>query len=50
MAEVGAAWHNGYAERQMRTIKEEEVELAQGFGVYPFCIARLPNSNCKAFS
>ena len=29
MAEVGAAWHNGYAERQMRTIKEEEVDLSQ---------------------
>ena len=28
MAEVGAAWQNGYAERLMRTIKEEEVELA----------------------
>jgi putative transposase len=25
MAEVGAAWQNGYAERLMRTIKEEEV-------------------------
>jgi len=24
MAEVGAAWQNGYAERLMRTIKEEE--------------------------
>lgn len=28
MAEVGAAWHNGYAERLMRTIKEEEVDLS----------------------
>ena len=28
MAEVGAAWQNGYAERLMRTIKEEEVDLA----------------------
>lgn len=28
MAEVGAAWQNGYAERLMRTIKEEEVELS----------------------
>lgn len=27
-AEVGAAWQNGYAERLMRTIKEEEVELS----------------------
>jgi len=29
MAEVGAAWQNGYAERLMRTIKEEEVDLAE---------------------
>lgn len=29
MADVGAAWQNGYAERLMRTIKEEEVELAE---------------------
>lgn len=28
MAEVAAAWQNGYAERLMRTIKEEEVELS----------------------
>ena len=28
MAEVGAAWQNGYAERIMRTIKEEEIDLA----------------------
>jgi putative transposase len=28
MAEVGAAWQNGYAERLIRTIKEEEVDLA----------------------
>jgi len=27
MAEVGEAWQNGYAERLIRTIKEEEVEL-----------------------
>ena len=27
MAEVGATWQNGYAERLMRTIKEEEVDL-----------------------
>jgi transposase InsO family protein len=27
MAEVGAAWQNGYAERLIRTIKEEEVYL-----------------------
>lgn len=29
MAEVGAAWQNGYAERLMRTIKEEEVQLSE---------------------
>ena len=28
MAEVGAAWQNGYAERIMRTLKEEEIDLA----------------------
>jgi len=28
MAEIGAAWQNGYAERLMRTIKEEEVVLS----------------------
>jgi putative transposase len=28
MADVGKAWQNGYAERLMRTIKEEEVYLA----------------------
>jgi len=28
MAAVGAAWQNGYAERLMRTIKEEEVDLS----------------------
>jgi putative transposase len=28
MAETGAAWQNGYAERLMRTIKEEEVDLS----------------------
>ena len=27
MAEVGQAWQNGYAERLMRTIKEEEADL-----------------------
>jgi transposase InsO family protein len=25
---VGAAWQNGYAERPIRTIKEEEVDLS----------------------
>jgi transposase InsO family protein len=29
MAEVGAAWQNGYAERLVRTIKEEEVNLSE---------------------
>jgi len=28
MAEEGAAWQNGYAERVIRTIKEEEVDLS----------------------
>ena len=28
MADVGAAWQNGYAERLVRTIKEEEVDLS----------------------
>lgn len=29
MAEVGAAWQNGYAERLIRTIKEEEIGLSE---------------------
>ena len=29
MAEVGAAWQDGYAERLMRTIKELEVNLPE---------------------
>lgn len=29
MAEVGAAWQNGYAERVIRTIKEEEIGLSE---------------------
>lgn len=28
MAEVGAAWQNGYAERLIRTLKEEEIDLS----------------------
>jgi transposase InsO family protein len=28
MAEVGQAWQNGYAERLIRTIKEEEIDLS----------------------
>jgi len=33
MAAVGKAWENGYAERWMRTLKEEEVYLAE-YGTY----------------
>jgi len=29
MADVGAAWQNGYAERLIRTIKEDEVDLSE---------------------
>jgi putative transposase len=29
MAEVGEAWQKGYAERLMRTVKEEEVQLSE---------------------
>ena len=29
MAEVGAAWQNGYVQRLMRTLKEEEVDLSE---------------------
>lgn len=29
MAEIGQAWQNGYAERLMRTIKEEAVDLSE---------------------
>jgi len=29
MAEVGQAWQNGYAERVIRTIKEEEIDLSE---------------------
>lgn len=29
MADVGQAWQNGYAERLLRTIKEEEVKLSE---------------------
>lgn len=31
MAEVGEAWQNGYAERVIRTIKEEEVAFVDSF-------------------
>jgi len=29
MADVGEAWQNGYAERLIWTIKEEEVDLSE---------------------
>jgi transposase InsO family protein len=29
MADVGEAWQNGYAERLIRTVKEEEVDLSE---------------------
>jgi putative transposase len=29
MAAVGAAWQNGFAERLIRTIKEEEIDLSE---------------------
>jgi transposase InsO family protein len=29
MADQGKAWQNGYAERLIRTIKEEEVDLSE---------------------
>ena len=29
MADIGAAWQNGYAERLIRTIKDEEVDLSE---------------------
>jgi len=29
MAEIGAAWQNGYAERLIRTIKEEAIDLSE---------------------
>lgn len=31
MADVGEAWQNGYAERLIRTIKEEKVDLSEHF-------------------
>jgi hypothetical protein len=34
MAEVSQAWQNGYAERIMRTIKEEEVDLSEYEGYW----------------
>jgi transposase InsO family protein len=40
MAEAGAAWQNGYAERLIRTIKEEEVNLSE-YRVYHHAYTRL---------
>ena len=34
MASVGAAWQNGYAERLIRTIKEEAVNLSEYLDYY----------------
>ncbi len=34
MAEVGQAWQNGYAERLIRTIKEEEIDLSEYEGYW----------------
>jgi len=30
--------------------RPEQIMFRQGFGVYPFCMDRLPNSNCRASS
>ncbi len=40
MAEVGAAWQNGYAERLMRTIKEEWIDLSD-FQDYADALAQI---------
>ena len=40
MAEVGEAWQNGYAERLIRTIKEEEVDLSE-YEDYPDALQQL---------
>jgi transposase InsO family protein len=40
MADVGAAWQNGYAERLIRTIKEEEVYLSE-YGDYHDALRQL---------
>ena len=37
MAEIGAAWQNGFAERLIRTIKEEEVDLSEYRDYYDAC-------------
>jgi len=55
-------WLGSRFEHQIKTLKtaaeqyqkdinqHNEALKQQGFGVYPFCIAGLPNSNCKASS
>lgn len=40
MAEMGQAWQNGYAERLMCTIKEEEVDLSD-YQNYPDALHQL---------
>lgn len=40
MAEVGAAWQNGYAERLIRTLKEEEVDLSD-YQDYPDALRQI---------
>ena len=40
MAEVGEAWQNGSAERLMRTIKEEEVDLSE-YADYHYAMQQL---------
>jgi len=42
MAEIGEAWQNGYAERLMRTIKEEEVCLRLYGEPYRAYLRRVP--------
>jgi len=37
MAEQGKAWQNGYAERLIRTIKEEEVDLSEYLDYHDAC-------------
>jgi transposase InsO family protein len=37
MADKGEAWQNGYAERLIRTIKEEEVDLSEHLGCHDAC-------------
>jgi transposase InsO family protein len=37
MADVGQAWQNGYAERLIRTIKEDEVDLSEYLDYHDAC-------------